>query len=299
MSRQRTTASTHPSMLLAQTGWRIPIAATVALACLLFVVTPAIAAITPTSNANTVAGALTDSLPGGALTGSSFTSIPPNNFPHATADSLLGGFPRSSTTYAILTSGDAALADDANTSGGSGLDDGGLGTPGRTSVRDLSTLRLALSVPLGANCLSVDFRFYSEEAPDPGSTVNDGFLAELDTSDFTANTGNEITAPNNFAFTPEGKIVSVSTAGLIAAEAAGTTYDVATPLLRAVTPITAGAHSIYLSIFDQGDAIYDSAAFLDHMVLTTEPVGGCVAGAARSWRSRRPPPRRSMWVQGR
>ena len=66
---------------------------------------------------------------------------------------------------------------------------------------------------------------------------------------------------------------------MTAANATGTTYDGATPLLGASTPITPGTHSLYLSIFDQGDDIYDSAAFLDNLVLGTTAAGSCKAGA--------------------
>ena len=66
--------------------------------------------------------------------------------------------------------------------------------------------------------------------------------------------------------------ISINAAGAASmseGEAAGTTYDGATPLLSASTPITSGAHSLYLSIFDQGDHIYDSAIFLDRLRLGT------------------------------
>ena len=49
------------------------------------------------------------------------------------------------------------------------------------------------------------------------------------------------------------------------AYAKGTTFDGATRLLRASTPITPGSQRLYLSIFDQGDRIYDSAVFLDNL----------------------------------
>jgi hypothetical protein len=47
--------------------------------------------------------------------------------------------------------------------------------------------------------------------------------------------------------------------------ARGTTFDGATRLLRASTPITPGHHRLYLSIFDQGDRSYDSSVFLDNL----------------------------------
>ena len=46
---------------------------------------------------------------------------------------------------------------------------------------------------------------------------------------------------------------------------AGTTYDGATPILSAATPISPGPHKLYLSIFDQGDPVYDSAVMVDNI----------------------------------
>ena len=63
------------------------------------------------------------------------------------------------------------------------------------------------------------------------------------------------------------------------ANAAGTTYDGATPLLSASTPVTTGAHSVYFSIFDQGDRISDSAVFLDRLRLSSVAAGSCTEGA--------------------
>ncbi len=64
-----------------------------------------------------------------------------------------------------------------------------------------------------------------------------------------------------------------------ATNATGTTYDGGTPLLRARTPVSPGAHSLFLSIFDQGDHILDSAVFLDNLSLSTVPPSICTPGA--------------------
>ena len=207
----------------------------------------------------------------GIVTGASFVAAPPTGTPYDLQTRSLGGFPRAGSTYAILTSGDATLADTPNSSGSSGADDGGPNVRGNTDL-DVTILKVDLDVPFGSNCLSIDFRFLSDEFPEfVGSSFNDAFIAELDTSDWTTS-GSEITAPNNFAFDPAHNVISINAAGaasMSADEAAGTTYDGATPLLSASTPITPGAHSLYLSIFDQGDHAYDSAIFLDRLRLGT------------------------------
>ena len=177
-----------------------------------------------------------------------------------------------------MTSGDATLADQPNDSGSSGANDGGGNIRGNTDL-DVTILRVDLDVPVVANCLTLDFRFLSEEFPEyVGSSVNDAFIAELDDSNWTTE-DSVISAPNNFAFDAAGFPVSVNTAGMTAGESAGTTYDGATPLLSASTPVTPGPHQLYLSIFDQGDNFFDSAVFVDALVLGTTGPGGCQPGA--------------------
>lgn len=202
-----------------------------------------------------------------SLTTAGFDAVPPSGTPNGTADAALSFFPTNGTTFGILTSGDVNLADDANTAGGSGTADGGGNVRG-TSDRDVTVLKLDLQVPTEMNCMSLDFAFYSDEFPEfVGSGFNDAFIAELDTSDWTT-AGSVITAPSNFAFDPSNQVISINSTGataMSAANAAGTTYDGATPLLQAKTAITPGAHTLYLSIFDQGDSVLDSAAFVDNV----------------------------------
>ena len=59
------------------------------------------------------------------------------------------------------------------------------------------------------------------------------------------------------------------------AEATGTTYDAATGLVTTKTPITPGSHSVFLSILDQGDHIFDSAVFVDRLTFLTEDPSTC------------------------
>ena len=183
----------------------------------------------------------------------------------------LAGFPTAGSSYTLLTTGDAHLAATANTSTSSGVDDGGGNVRGNTDY-DVSILKVDINVPANDNCLAgFDFRFLSEEYPEyVGSTYNDAFIAELDKSTWTTS-GSTIAAPGNFAFDPKGNPITINAAGvtsMTAGQATGTTYDGATPLLSAATPITPGPHSIYFSIFDQGDHVYDSAVMLDNLRLS-------------------------------
>jgi uncharacterized repeat protein (TIGR01451 family) len=218
---------------------------------------------------------------GGVVTGASFVAEPPEGTPSDLQTRSLGGFPTDASSYTILTTGDATLADTPNSSESSGADVDGPNVRGNTDF-DVTILKVDLNVSSGLNCLSIDFRFLSDEYPEyVHSSFNDAFIAELDTSDWTT-LGSEITAPHNFAFDPAHNVISINAAGATSmseAEAAGTTYDGATPLLSASTPITSGAHSLYLSIFDQGDHILDSAIFLDKLRLGTAAGDTCHAGA--------------------
>ena len=242
------------------------------------------ATIVPATNDATGATALANAMlaDGSTLSAASFAANPGSGTPNGTSDAL-SFFPTNGTTFGILTSGDVNLADDANSSGSSGVNLGGGNVRGDTDF-DVTILKLDLTVPTAANCLVLDFAFYSDEFPEyVGSPFNDAFIAELDTSDWSTS-GSTITASNNFAFDSGGDVVSINSTGATSmslANAAGTTYDGATVLLQAATQVTSGAHSLYLSIFDQGDHFYDSAVFIDNIRLITvaNVQTDCVKGA--------------------
>jgi uncharacterized repeat protein (TIGR01451 family) len=246
---------------------------------LLLVAAPGLAAILLTSSAADLVQAIADQP--ALVTGAAFETIPPGGEPHGIGDSPLAGFPLSGGTFAILTTGNAIHADEPNTAPNTSGSDGGPSVRGDTD-HDVSILRIDLNVPDDANCLSIGFRFLSEEYPEfVGSFFNDAFIAELDTSTWTTS-GTTIIAPDNFAFDPAHNVISVNAVGptnMTGPNAVGTTYDGATPLLSASTPITPGPHSLFLSIFDQGDDIFDSAVFLDKLVIAKIPPEGCVRGA--------------------
>jgi hypothetical protein len=257
----------------------VAVLAVVLAACLLVLARPALAAITPTSTASNIANAVTTNP--AFVSGASFDAVPPSGTPNAVSDSALTSFPTNGADYGILTTGDANFADDPNNSPSTSAVDGGVSVRGDTDL-DVSILKVDLDVPSDANCLSVDFQFLSEEYPEfVGSSFNDAFIAELDNSTWTTS-GSTISAPNNFAFDPSGDVISINSSGvanMTAANAAGTTYDGATQLLAAKTPITPGTHSLYLSIFDQGDQILDSAVFLDNLDVYSSSAADCQKGA--------------------
>ncbi len=213
-----------------------------------------------------------------------FAALPPDNRPVAISTEPLAGFPRAGKAYAILTNGCARLADQPKEAGRPGCGDNGIPLRG---TRDLTILRLTVRVPQNASCLSFRFKFLSQEFPKfVGDIYNDGFIAELDQTTWSSGRSGDvndphITAPRDFAKDSKGNIISINAAGpatLNAANARGTTYGGATRVLRASTPIKPGIHSLFLSIFDQGDRGYDSAVFLDQLTINNR--SNCTSGVA-------------------
>lgn len=174
----------------------------------------------------------------------------------------------------LLTNGKASDADPSNATEAST-------TYGPTELggNDVSTLRVDLAIPSGATCLEVTVVFASEQAEDATTaTYNDGFVAQLDTLDWSVS-GGVLTAPGNFALTPDGGQLTVTglyAAGGVYGAPNGTAYDVATRVYTLRTPITPGAHSLYLSVYDAGDWTVDSAVFIDDLGLTS---GTCATTA--------------------
>lgn len=179
--------------------------------------------------------------------------------------SAVGGFPIVGGSYFVMSTGNTSSALLPNTDPNTSTELGGLNN---SQGNDLTQAVLVLHPPAGATCLAFDFRFLSEEFPEfVGSEYNDAFLAEIGQSTFQI-VNNQVIAPNNFAFDTLNHVVSINTTfGATAGHAAGTTYDGATPLLTAVTPLeNPGSDiTITLSITDLGDSIYDSTVFIDNM----------------------------------
>ena len=234
---------------------------------------PASAAITGTNNANTLGAAIT----GAPVTGGEITAdTGPPDFPLAVSDTPLAGFPTAGPTYTLITSGNSSFADDPNTGAGTGLNLA-FTLPNRGEAFDPATLGVPVTPPAGTNCLVFDYKFLSEEFPEfVNRGFNDAFVAELDGSSWTV-AGGSISAPGDFA-AAAGDRVSVDTVGptsVDAVNALGTTYDAATSVLTTKALVTPGPHILYLSIFDSGDGIFDSAAFVDNIRFTTETPATC------------------------
>jgi hypothetical protein len=214
------------------------------------------------------------------VTGASFVTRPPSGTPTAFATNGAAGFPVAGDTYAVLSTGGTD-----NLFGNPAIilsSDNGGGTVRGTTDRDVTILKIDVRVPSYANCLTFDARFLSEEFPEfPGVIYNDSLVAELDINDWTTR-GPRLIAPHDFAFRTNGQATNIRTTGDTSASASNATdtrFDGATPLLRVSTPAAPGDHSLYITILDQGDSAYDSAAFLDRLVAQRTRQGECRVGA--------------------
>lgn len=216
-----------------------------------------------------------------SLTGAEFQSRPDDLVTAAALSGLLPGFPLEGASYLALSTGAIDdVAEPASDQGASvSSDAGGMAIPARgPSARDVTVVQIGLQVPSWASCMSFAFRFFTEETPSAGVAFRDSFLAELDASTWTT-TASTLSAPLNFAHGALGQVVSVNglaDAPTTQAAAAGTPFDWATPTLRASAAVTPGAHTLYLSLLDQGDAFRDSAVIVDRLQFTA---GACMTGA--------------------
>jgi hypothetical protein len=184
-------------------------------------------------------------------------------------------FPTSGDTFVVLSTGLAESAEWPNVEDDLSYElwDGQFNAQGN----DLVQLSLQLRVPANMNCANLDFAFYSEEYPEyVGSEFNDTFTAELGGTNLIIS-GTEVIAPLNFAFDPDGNIMSVNTVFGLEPDT-GTTYDGGTSLLRAQARVFPGSTvEIVFSIQDLGDSILDSAVFLDKFFWSLD--ANCGGGA--------------------
>ncbi len=174
------------------------------------------------------------------------TDFDESDCPTGVGNTPLAGFPTAGATYGVLTSGNAALADDPNSSGGSGESWDRAATSIGSGVFDGVVAKIDLPAAT-TSCLAFDFRFLSDEYPEYVNTnYNDAFIAQLDSWSVTADpTTQTVNAPGNFAG-GTGDTISVDANGPSAmtdAAALGTTYDGATALLTARVLLRSDRHT--------------------------------------------------------
>ena len=249
------------------------------------------AAITTTRDARLLTGAMAAPGAQGAFGAASFRRSRPTAIPTRSSTRTLGGFPTEGETFAILSTGDAALADNANTGTGHGADDGGPqghGDPADPEIApgnayDTSILRVDFTTPPGTNCLAFGFRFLSEEFPENvGNVVNDGFIAQLDTSAGSADEERIDLGTRQLRLRRPGRRHQRQHVRRGRPPTGGRGHDLRrrdTAAERGAADLTPGAHSLYLSIFDQGDQNFDSAVFVDRLDVPRDraPVAACAA----------------------
>src|SRR5687767_3859139 len=205
-------------------------------------------------------------------TQSDFVVLPPEGRPAGYSDKPLAKFPRRGSHFSILSTGNTLFAPMRNMSEATSFNNHG---PHLRGARDLVMLRVKFKVPQGRNCLYFNFKFLSEEFPEfVDEDYNDAFIAEIDRSNWDSPRADPTIdwTPANFAEDNEGNPISINAVGDAAVAprfAAGTTYDAATQTLRASTRITPGDHTLFLSLFDQGDRQYDSTVFFDGLRFAT------------------------------
>ncbi len=189
-----------------------------------------------------------------------------------TIDCLLSGFPIRGTTYAAISTGNAADAPKLNTEGSLSTELDGLNTK---QGYDLVQLSVTLRVPPGANRWLVDYKFLSEEYPEyVGSIFNDAFLIEEPYSKFEILSDSTIQAPYNVALDPYGDLVCVNTVGVVGMSpwrSLSTTYDGGTATLTAGMFVPPGRDfiTIVFSVMDLGDPVWDTTVFLDNFRFVT------------------------------
>jgi hypothetical protein len=268
-----------------------PAAALVAAAWLAAAAAPSGATITPVTHdtvgaANATNAAVVSGFPLAPQGSAFFLAVPPAGNPVAVSDAASGlpGFPRNGTTFLILSTGDATRA---NQPGAFPSVDDGQDQPirqGGDSGFDISELQVNFN-SIGnqlAGCLGFDFRFLSAEYPTKlGAAYNDPFIAEGDNGVAWTTSGSSVMAPENFASSPFGQPLTIDSGAPIVmspAQAAGTPYGAASGLMHAqiLTPAQ-GAHRLQLSLFDHGDAVVDSAVFIDNVTFNI-PGGTCPRG---------------------
>ena len=168
----------------------------------------------------------------GIVTGQQWIASSSTTAHAARGSDLTPLFAPTGSTLALMTSGDAALADGPNDDTGEGRDNG-------TELRgasDVSILRLDVTVPHATDCLAFGVMFASEEYPEyVSSSSDDKRLYRGARRDTWSVSGSKIAAPANFAFGLAGDVISINSSFFDADRVevdTGMQYDGATALPR-------------------------------------------------------------------
>jgi hypothetical protein len=226
----------------------------------------AVTAVNPATGADTVANAFAD---GAADSGNSFDSYPTDavpNYPAATGTAgSYAGFPTGGSDFALLSTGAANNPGDTAYSAQTGPSHG---------AADVTTLKVNFTVPGGANCLAFDYRFLTNDYFD---NYDDGFIAELDGSDWAM--AGDSTLSGSFDIAASDTWIAnyylPYPDAINEANASGTAFEAATPVITTKAPVDPGAHTLALSIFDAVDGGVDSAVLADHLRFSNESSSTC------------------------
>lgn len=181
----------------------------------------------------------------------------------------LAGFPRLGSAFGMVANGDTNLANDPNASQSTSTDLVGAQT---AQGADIAGLTITFNVPAFASpCLIVDVKMLSEEFPEfVGSQFTDTVVARIgDPTAPTVDAAGVVSAPGSFLLGIDGGLLGIDNAVASAKDAAGTTYDGATPAMVAQAPIAPGTPQTTVSFWtiDVGDSMFDTNLFLDHLRL--------------------------------
>ncbi len=232
---------------------------------------PARAALESATSAAAIAAALDiDSAWLNSITlTSSLDTAPVDSQAVGVSTGTLGNYlPAAGGSFFVMSTGSIAGIPGGNDETGMSTD---LGVGGKDD--DGVQLKIVLNVPAGMNTFSFNWHFLSEEYPEyVGSAFNDFFFCEVGTSTISY-AGNTPASSTNVIYDYAGKIMSVNSDffNRDATHTTGTEFDGETKLLRTCIPCTPGGTlTLYFTIADMGDAILDSALFLDNFLFSRD-----------------------------
>ena len=221
--------------------------------------------------------------------------IPAATNPGRRGDSPLAPFPRDGPTYAVLSTGDATQADQpewVSRHRQHGADTRQTAATRRATPRCSRSRSASRPAPTACRSTSVSCPRSTRTSSAPSSTTpSSPSSTPRPGRRRLGDRRHHLGLENDFALDPDGHPVTINSTGqsrMSAADAAGTPYGGATAPLRAKTVVTPGTHTVYLSIFDQGDTALDSVVFADAL-RTEQRVRRRRACAARRPSARRSP----------